>query len=92
MSQSRVSPKKMSRAQPWYGLKIFRGRCKIVQWLGMPSFVTIGRSVRELFSENPRGGGLHQPPPPVPARVNFPNFLHILRLNFPFPILASKHS
>ena len=32
-----------------------KGRCKIIQWLGMPSFVTIVRSVRELFSENPRG-------------------------------------
>ena len=41
-----------------YGLKIFQGRCKIVQLIGIPSFVTIGRSVRELFSENPRG--VHQ--------------------------------
>ena len=52
--------------------KNFQGRCKIVQRIGMPSFVTIGWSVRELFSENPRG--LHPPwgciPPPVPARVN----------------------
>ena len=44
-----------------YGLQNFEGRCKIVQWLGMLSFVTIGRSVRELFSENPRG--VASPPP-----------------------------
>ena len=42
----------------------FQGRCKIVQRLGIPSFVAIGRSVRELFSENPTM--LHQPSP-VPA-------------------------
>ena len=35
---------------------------------GIPNFVTIGLSVRELSSENPRGGGVHQPP--VPAMVN----------------------
>ena len=43
-----------------YELNIFQGRCKIVQRIGILSFVTIGRSVRELTSENPRG--LHQPP------------------------------
>ena len=40
----------------------FSGRCKIVQWLGIPSFVTIGRSVREIFSENPRGVASTPPP------------------------------
>ena len=36
----------------------------------MPSFATNGRSVRELFSENPRGGGgLDHTHPPVPARI-----------------------
>ena len=46
---------------------IFQGRCYIGQVLGIPSFVTIGLFVRELFSENPKG--VHQPP--VPAMVKY---------------------
>ena len=49
-----------------YGLKKKSGKMLIVQRLGIPNFVTIGQSVRELLSENPKG--LHQPP--VPAMVN----------------------
>ena len=49
-----------------YGLKKCQGRCKIVQRIGIPSFVTIGRSVRELFSENLRAVASPSPH----ARVN----------------------
>ena len=49
-----------------YGLKILREDVKLFKGLDIPNFVTIGRSVRELLSENPRG--LHQHP--VPAMVN----------------------
>ena len=42
----------------------------------MPSFVTLGRFVREIFSENPRG--LHHPPPPVPGG----NMIKMRNLNF----------
>ena len=39
----------------------FSEKMKIVQRLVIPSFVTIGRSIRELFSENPKG--VASPPP-----------------------------
>ena len=39
----------------------FQGRCKIVQWIGVPSFPTMSRSVRELLSETRTW--LHHPPP-----------------------------
>ena len=51
-----------------YGLEIFRKHIQVVQRLGIPSFVTIGRAVRELSSENPRELH-HLCTSPVPARV-----------------------
>ena len=44
-----------------YGLQIFKEGVKLFKgYVCLPSSVTIGRSVRELFSENPRG--VHQRP------------------------------
>ena len=52
-----------------YGLKLCREGVKLFK----ESFVMIGRSVRELFSENPKGAV--SPPPPVPARFKVGQFL-----------------